>query len=58
MTMKQHSIFTNALLWAAAILAAAAVGAPTFLSHILLPSLGSMSMLVGWQARRVKPCAA
>jgi hypothetical protein len=58
MTMKQHSILTNALLWAAAIIAAAAVGAPTFLSLILLPLLGFMSMLVSWQARRVKPCAA
>jgi len=58
MTMKQATVMTNALLWAAAIIAAAVIDAPTFLSLILLPSLGFMSMLVSWQTRRVKPCAA
>ena len=49
MTVKQNTILTDALLWAAGIIAAAAMGAPTFLSIILLPSLGFMSLLASSQ---------
>jgi len=40
---RQHSLV--AALWAAAILAAAALGTPTFLSLILFPSLAAVSLL-------------
>jgi hypothetical protein len=52
MTVRQATILTNALLWAAAIIAAAVVRAPQFLSLILLPLLGAMSMLVSWHRLR------
>ncbi len=54
--MKQTTILTNALLWAAAIIAAAAMGVPTLLSLVLLPSLGFMSMLAS-SPRRERICA-
>ncbi|MCY7355386.1 MAG: hypothetical protein LH470_09990 [Lysobacter sp.] len=58
MTVKQATVLTNVLLWAAAIIAAAGLGAPTFLSLVLLPSLGAVSMLISGQARRGKQCDA
>ena len=54
--MKQTTILTNAVLWAAAIIDAAAMGAPAYLSLILLPSLGFMSMLAS-SGRRDRQCA-
>ena len=41
---RQHAL-AGAMLWAAAIIAAAAVHAPTFLSLTLLPSLAIISLL-------------
>ena len=49
--MKKLTL-TNALLWAAAILAAAIGGAPVFLSLILLPCLATMSLLATRRAGR------
>jgi hypothetical protein len=43
--MKKHQTLTHALLWAAAILAAAIVGAPTVLSTLLLPLLAACALL-------------
>jgi hypothetical protein len=54
MTMSQKHVVTNAILWAAAIAAAAAVGAPGFLSLILLPCLAATSLLMTWQGARLK----
>jgi hypothetical protein len=51
--MHRKYVLTNALLWAAAIVGAAVVGAPTFLSLILLPCLGTTSLLVNWHGARV-----
>lgn len=47
--MKKLTLST-ALIWAAAILAAAIVGAPVFLSLILLPCLATISLLVTHRA--------
>lgn len=43
--MRRQDIFAEAALWAAAIIAAAATGAPSLLSLILLPSLATISLL-------------
>jgi hypothetical protein len=37
---------SNAILWATAILASAILGAPQFLTLLLLPSLAAMSLLM------------
>jgi hypothetical protein len=42
---REYSL-ANAILWAAAIVAAAAVGAPALLSTILLPVLAAGSLLM------------
>ena len=42
----------NAILWAAAIGAAAIVGAPATLTRVLLPSLAVVSLLVLHRGRR------
>ncbi len=44
--MNRKSVLTNAILWAAAIVAAAILGAPGVLSWLLLPSLATMSLLL------------
>ncbi len=48
--MGRNYLIANAALWAAAVIAAAVVGAPTFLTFVLLPSLGFVSLLLGWRA--------
>jgi len=44
--MNQKYIITNSILWAAAIFAAAIVGAPSILTAVLLPSLWACSFIV------------
>jgi hypothetical protein len=44
--MSRNYFFANAILWAAAIVAAAVVGAPALLSTILLPALAAGSLLM------------
>lgn len=44
--MNRKHIIANAVLWAAAIIAAAVVGAPTVLTIVLLPALASASLLM------------
>lgn len=51
--MGTKFLIANAILWAAAIVAAALVGAPTVLSLIILPSLAAVSMLLAWRRPRV-----
>lgn len=41
-----RSIITNAILWASAIIAAAIMGAPSFLTFLLLPSLAFVSLVL------------
>ena len=43
--MRKRYVLANAVLWAAAILAAAVLKAPHFLSLILLPMLATLSLL-------------
>jgi hypothetical protein len=50
-SMKPFAL-PNAILWAAAIGAAAIVGAPAPLTHVLRPSLAVVSMLVLHRGRR------
>ena len=52
MTMSRAYLITNAILWAAAIVASALVGAPTVLSLIVLPSLAIVSLLLAWRTPR------
>lgn len=49
--MKSFAL-PNAILWAAAIGAAAIVGAPATLTRVLLPSLAVVSLLVLYRGRR------
>ena len=44
--MNRKHLIVNGILWAAAILASAIVGAPTVLSVVLLPALAIVSLLV------------
>jgi hypothetical protein len=54
-----HSPFVaNAILWAAAILAAAISGAPLFLTLFLLPSLASAALLATRPKERLERCPA
>jgi hypothetical protein len=46
--MSRSRCLANAILWAAAILAAAVAGAPAFFTTILLPVLAAGSLLVTW----------
>ena len=50
--MSRAYLITNAILWAAAIVASALVGAPTVLSLIVLPSLAIVSLLLAWRTPR------
>ncbi len=44
--MNKKYLITNAVLWAAAIIAAAIVGAPAILTTVLLPALWACSFVV------------
>ena len=46
--MKKKQFIGNTILWASAIIASAIVGAPSYLSGVLLPSLAAMALLVTW----------
>ena len=53
--MRKPYLLVNAMLWAAAILAAALLNAPHFLSLILLPMLATLSQLaIGPRACRIR----
>jgi hypothetical protein len=52
----KYANIANAILWAAAIIASALVGAPTVLSAVLLPALAAASFLViGLRERGKRP---
>ncbi|MBD8879864.1 MULTISPECIES: hypothetical protein [Rhodanobacter] len=51
--MRKRYVLANAMLWAAAMLAAAVLKAPNFLTVLLLPMLATLSTLV---ARRPEFC--
>ena len=51
----KHTNIANGILWAAAIIASALVGAPTLLSVALLPALAAASILVMGLRERRKP---
>ena len=44
--MNRKHLIVNGILWAAAIIASAIVGAPTVLSIVLLPALAIVSLVV------------
>lgn len=53
--MRKPYLLVNAMLWAAAIVAAAVLNAPHFLSLILLPMLATLSQLaIGPRACRIR----
>jgi hypothetical protein len=45
--MNRKQLIVNSILWAAAIIASAIVGAPSILSLVLLPSLAAAALLAG-----------
>lgn len=55
--MNRSTLFGHAILWAAAIVAAAIVGAPAALSTIVLPVLGATAVLLGARRRDCAPAA-
>ena len=54
--MNRKYFISNAVLWAAAILASAIVGAPPVLSALLLPGLAACSFLVTGPRFRAPEC--
>lgn len=57
--MKNRMTTANSVLWASAIIAAALVQAPTFLTLFLLPSLAVGAILAARNERRgLEPAAA
>jgi hypothetical protein len=50
--MNRKHFFANAILWAAAIIASAIVGAPHYFSGVLLPVLAGSALLVTWPKPR------
>jgi hypothetical protein len=56
--MNRKYIVTNSILWATAIVASAILGAPTFLSLVLLPSLAAISWLAALPNSAQSSCDA
>lgn len=54
--MNRRYLISNAILWAAAIIASAIVGTPVILSAVLLPALASCSLLVIWNKPKSSEC--
>ena len=54
--MNRKHFVANAILWAAAIVAAAILGAPAFFSGVLLPGLAAVAMLLTWPTSRTTRC--
>jgi hypothetical protein len=54
--MNRKFFISNAILWAAAIIASAIVGAPPVFSAILLPALAACSLLVTRPKSRITEC--
>lgn len=56
-SVNRTAFLSNAILWAAAILASALAGAPPFVSTVLLPSLAAGALLATRPARAGARCA-
>jgi hypothetical protein len=54
--MNRKHFISNAVLWAAAIIASAIVGAPSFVTTVLLPALAASALLVTWPKSRASEC--
>jgi len=54
--MNRKHFISNAVLWAAAIVASALVGAPPFFTMVLLPALAASALLVTWPKSRATEC--
>lgn len=54
--MNRKPFIANAILWAAAIIAAAIVGAPPFFSAVLLPGLAASALVATWPKSRTTRC--
>lgn len=54
--MSRSNTIANAILWAAAIIASAILGAPTTLTVILLPSLATTSLVIGERRSTSRSC--
>lgn len=50
--MRRKAFLANAILWAAAIVGSAVVGAPPFFSTAVLPTLAATALLVSWPSAR------
>ena len=50
--MGRKYLIANAVLWAAAIIASALVGAPTVLTLVVLPALAAVSLLLAGRGLR------
>jgi hypothetical protein len=53
--MSRKHFTSNAILWAAAILASAIVGAPPVFTLVLLPGLATSALLVNRPVRSARP---
>lgn len=56
--MNRKHLIANSILWAAAIVAAALLHAPVFLSFALLPALATTSLLLTLPEPRGRVCIA
>ena len=54
--MNPKHFVANAILWDAAILAAAIVHTPTYFSGVLLPALAAIALLLTWPKSRTTEC--
>lgn len=54
--MNRRYLISNAILWAAAIIASAIVGAPVVLSALLLPVLASCALLIAGSKPKSNEC--
>ena len=55
--MNRAHYIANAILWGAAIVASAIVGAPAFFTVGLLPALAACALLATWSRGRSVDCA-
>jgi len=54
--MSRKLVISNAILWAAAIVASALVGSPPFFTTVLLPALAASALIVNRPKSRTIAC--
>jgi len=54
--MHSRPYISNAILWAAAIISSAIVGAPAYFSVVLLPALAVCALTMTWPGSRTGRC--